>query len=114
MKTIVTCAFILQMAKGHDHFDVHFQDILDNLNIKLIAPVLTSSGIISADDQAELEKKSKKPAVKFVLRKVRDHHNGNFLFKECLANTSESQDHQNLVSILYSSESKDTSLGNVI
>ena len=102
------------MAKGCDHFEIHFQEILNNLSIELIAPLLTRSGIISADDQAELKKKSKKPAVKFVLQKVRDHDSGNLLFKECLANTSESQDHRNLVSILYSSESKDTSLGNVV
>ena len=104
-----TCVFYLQMAKGYDHFDVHFQDILNNLNIKLIASWLATSGIISADDQAQLERKcGKRSAVKFVLRKVRNHDNGNVLFKKCLINTCDSQGHQNLVSILYSS--KDTSL----
>ena len=89
------------MAKGGDHFDVHFQDILDNIDIKLITPFLTTSGIISADIQTELEKALKKPAVKLMLRKVRNHTNGNVLFKDCLTKTSESQGHQNLLSILY-------------
>ena len=84
------------MAKGGDHFDVHFQDILNNIDIKLITPFLTTSGIISSDDQTELEKASKESAVRLMLEKVRSHTNGNVLFKDCLTKTSESQGHQNL------------------
>ena len=89
------------MAKGGDHFDFHFQDILDNIDVKLITPFLITSGIISADNQAELEKTSKDSAVRLVLQKVRGHTNGNVLFKECLTKTNESQGHRNLLSILY-------------
>ena len=48
------------MAKGPSHFDSHYQDIFDNIDVKLIAPLLVTSGIISVNEQAELEEKSKK------------------------------------------------------
>ena len=85
---------------------------MDNINIKLIIPLLTTSGIILDDDQVELKKLPKRSAVAFLLQKVRDHCNGNFLFKDCLAKTSELQGHQKLLSILYSP--KDSSLGMVL
>ena len=94
------------MAKGH-HFDSHFQDVLNNLDVELIAPLLITSGIISADDQASLREKSKISAVKFILRKVKNYDNGDVMFKECLKNTSDkSQNHRNLVLILYDSKGK--------
>ena len=35
------------MATGPtSHFDSHFQDIFDNINVELIAPLLVTSGII--------------------------------------------------------------------
>ena len=101
----------LQMAKGSNLYDSHFQDILDNLDVKLIAPLLINSHIISADDHTELEKKSNKTAVKFVLRKIRDHDNGDVVFKDCLTKTSKSQGHKKLLMLLYSS--KDSDSGNI-
>ena len=89
------------MAKGGDLFDLHFQDIFDNIDLILITPFLKNLGIISADDQAELEKSPKKSAVRLMLQKVREHANGNILFKDCLTKTNESQGHQKLLSILY-------------
>ena len=94
-------------VKGHSHFDKHFQKILENIDVKLIAPFLAASGIISSDDQAKLEEKSKK-SVKFILQKVKNHDNGDFLFKQCLTETSESQGHQELLSILYNLESSNS------
>ena len=95
------------MAKGH-HFDSHFEDILDNLDVELIAPLLITSGIISAYDQATLTiklKASKKLAVKFILQKVRKKDNGDALFEECLVNSSnKSQNHLHLGLILYNSK----------
>ena len=89
-------------TKPYDLFEFCFQDILDNLNIKLIAPFLTTSGVILADDLAELVNLPKKSAVTFLLQKLKDHNNGIVLFKDCLAKTSESQGHQKLLSIMYS------------
>ena len=86
---------------SHDHFDTHFQKILENIDIKQIAPCLVTLGIISSDDKVKLEEKSKKSAVKFMRQKVKIHENGNLLFKQCLTETSEIQGHQELLSILY-------------
>ena len=97
--------FILQTLQVNtDHFELHFQDILDNLDIKLITPFLIASGIILPDDyvnQVELEKMPKKLAVEFVLRNIRNNADADVLFKHCLTQTSESQGHQKLLSILY-------------
>ena len=90
-------------VKGHnrDRFDTHFQEILDNIDIKVIAPRLVASGIISSDDKVKLEEKPKKSAVKFMRQKIKNHKNGNLLFKQCLTQTSQIQGHQELLSILY-------------
>ena len=96
------------MASKFCHFDSHFQDILDNIDVKLIAPFLRTSEIISAEDQVELEKKSKKQAVKFILRKVRGHNNGDSLFKNCLKNTNQSEGHLKILSLLYKINSTDS------
>ena len=98
------------MAKGPNRFNSHYQDIFDNIDVKLIAPLLVTSGIISANEQAELKGKSKK-SVKLILRKVNSHSNGEASFKDCLTKTSESQNHQRLLSILYK---EDSSSGNTI
>ena len=99
----------LQMAKGPSHFDSHYQDIFDNIDVKLIAPLLITSGIVSASEQAELEEKSTK-SVELILQKFKSHSNGEALFKDCLIKTSESQNHRRLLSILYNT--KDSSSGN--
>ena len=106
---LTSYVLILQMAKGPSRFDVYYQDIFDNIDVKLIAPLLVDSGIISASEQSELKGKSKK-SVRLIRRKVKSHSNGEALFKDCLTKSSESQGHQNLLSILYST--KDLSSGN--
>lgn len=98
------------MAKGPSKFDSYFQEIFDNIDVKLIAPLLVTSGVISASDQAELKEKSKK-SVKFILQKVKSHGNGDALLKDCLTKISGSQGHQRLLSILYNT--KDSSSGNI-
>ena len=95
--------------KEHSHFDAHFQDIIENIDVKLIAPSLAASGIISSDDKVKLEEKSKK-SVRFMLQKVKNHENGNLLFKQCLINTSGSQGHQELLSILYNPEDSNSGI----
>ena len=73
----------------------------------MIAPLLTTSGIISAYDQATLTiklKASKKSAVKFILQKVRKKDNGDALFEKCLVNCNKSQNHLHLGLILYNSK----------
>lgn len=98
-------------AKEYHHFDSHFQDILENIDVKLITPFLIKSGIVSANDQDKVKEKSKK-SVKYILHKVRDHDKDD-LFKDCLKETcSESQGHQKLLKILYNP--KDSSSGNII
>ena len=93
------------MATGPtSHFDSHFQDIFDNIDVELIAPLLVTSGIISASDQTKLKEKSKK-SVKFILRKVKSLDDGDALLKDCLTKTSGSQGHQRLLSILYTKDS---------
>ena len=86
------------------HFDSHFQDIFDNIDVELIAPLLVTSGIISSSDQTKLKEKSKK-SVKFILRKVKSLDDGDALLKDCLTKTSGSQGHQRLLSILYTKDS---------
>ena len=101
-------------AKEYHQFDSHFQDILENIDVKLIAPFLIKSGIISVNDQAKVKEKSKKSAVKYILHKVRDHDKDD-QFKDCLMETcSESQGHQKLLEILYNPKPKDSSSGNII
>ena len=93
------------MATGPtSHFDSHFQDIFDNIDVELIAPLLVTSSIISDSDQAQLKEKSKK-SVKFILRKVKSLDDGDALLKDCLTKTSGSQGHQRLLSILYTKDS---------
>ena len=50
--------------------------------------------------------------MKLILRKVKSHNNGEALFKDCLTKTSQAQNHQRLLSILYNT--KDSSSGNTI
>ena len=93
------------MATGPtSHFDSHFQDIFDNIDVEIIAPLLVTSGIISASDQTKLKEESKK-SVKFILRKVKSLDDGDALLKDCLTKTSGSQGHQRLLSILYTKDS---------
>ena len=100
-------------AKEYHHFDSHFQDILENIDVKLIAPFLIKSRIVSANDQDKVKEKSKK-SVKYILHKVRDHDKDD-QFKDCLTETcSESEGHQKLLEILYNPKPKDSSSGNII
>ena len=98
---------VFWMASKLPHFDSHFQDILDNIDIKLIAPFLRTLEIVSAEDQVELEKKSKKQAVKFMLRKVKEHVNGDSLFKNCLKKTNHSEGHLKILSLVYKMDSEE-------
>ena len=95
------------MATKHHHFDSHFQEILDNIDVKLITPLLTSSEVISFEDEVELEKKSKKQAVKFILRKLRNHGNGDSVFRNCLK-TSQSEGHQKILLLVYKMNNSDS------
>ena len=96
-------------AKGASRFDTHFHDILENIDVKLIATSLAASGIILSDEKDKLEEKSKK-SVKFMLKKVKHHDNGDLLFKQCLTETSESQGHQKLLLILYNPENSNSGI----
>lgn len=90
-----------------------------SIDVKLIAPFLVASDIISSDDEVKLKEKSKKSVVKFILQKVKNHNNGELLFKRCLKETSsESQGHQELLSMLYNPEDSNSGrwhyLGNTV
>ena len=81
----------------------HFQDLVDNVDIKLIAPFMKDAGLLSAESEVELENKgTRKQQVRFIISKVKLHSSGDHLFKECLEKSKHSQGHQQLLSILYS------------
>ena len=81
----------------------HFQDLVDNVDIKLLAPLMKDAGILSAESEVELENKiTKKQKVRFIINKVKLHPFGDNLFKECLEKSKHSPGHHQLLSVLYS------------
>ena len=63
--------------------------------------------MISVEDQVELEKKSKKQVVKFILRKLRHHVNGDNVFRNCLK-TIQSEGHQKILLLVYKMNNSDS------
>lgn len=91
------------MATKQHIIESHFQDIVDNLDIKLIVPLMRTTGILSAESEVELESKiTQKQRVRFIIHKtVKPHPSGDRLFKECLEKSKHSQGHQKLLLLLY-------------
>ena len=81
----------------------HFQDLVDNVDIKIIAPLMKNAGILSTESEVELENKiTRNQKVRFIISNVKLHPSGDHLFKECLEKSKHLQGHQQLLSILYS------------
>ena len=81
----------------------HFQDLVDNVDIELIAPLMKNAGILSTESEVELENKiTRNQKVRFIISKVKLHPSGDQLFKECLEKSKHSQGHQRLLSVVYS------------
>ena len=91
--------------KERDHFEFFLQYLINGINKAGLEELLLFLLLICFSV-------SKKSAVDFLVQKGRDHDSGNVLFKDCLAKTSESQDYQKLLSILYSPD--DSNLGMVL
>ena len=93
------------MAASCSHLDSWFQHIVDNIDVELIAPCLRTCNIISTEDQVELKGIIEKTEqVKLILEKVKRHHNGYDLFKDCLI-TANCGGHQKILLDVYSTES---------
>ena len=94
-------------TKERDHFEFFLQYLINSINKARLEELLLLLLLILICFSVY-----KKLAVDFLVQKVGDHDNGNVLFKDCLAKTSESQDYQKLLSILYSPD--DSNLGMVL
>ena len=90
------------MATTND-VGTHFKELVDNLDINLIAPLMRIAGILSAESEKELQDKiTRKQQLRFIIKKVKQHPSGDYLFENCLQKSKHLQGHQNLLSILYS------------
>ena len=92
------------MATNCNHLDSCFQCIVDNIDVELIAPCLSTHNIISAEEQVELKSIFEKAEqVKLILEKIKSHPSGYDLFKDCLE-TASCEGHQTLILDVYSTE----------
>ena len=90
------------MANKQSIIGSHFQDLVDHVDVELIAPIMKTVGILSAESESELQDKAtRKQQVRFMINKVKLHPSGDQLFKECLEKSRHSQGHQKLLSLLY-------------
>ena len=80
----------------------HFVDLVDHVDVELIAPIMKAAGILSAENESELQgKATRKQQVRFMINKVKLHSSGDQLFKECLEKSRHSQGHRKLLLLLY-------------
>ena len=93
------------MAASCSHLDSWFQHIVDNIDVELIAPCLSTFNILSTKEQVELKRIIEKTEqVKLILEKFKSHPNGYDLFKDCLKGTS-CEGHQKILLDVYGTES---------
>jgi len=81
-----------------------FEIIETNLNVELITPILEDLGLFSPSDTEKLSNKSQKPAVKLILKKVKQHPEGSKLFQSALEQTKINNGHQKILEVLYHME----------
>ena len=93
------------MAAKQSIVGLHFQCLVDNLDIDKITPLMSTSGILSSKSEEELKNKgTRKQQVRFIIKEVKQHPSGDELFKGCLQKSDHLQGHQKLLSLLYSIE----------
>ena len=90
-------------AKHQGIIGSHFQDLVDNLEITVIAPLMRTAGILSAESEIELHNKAtRKQQIRFIINQVKlKHPSGDDLFKDCLERSKHLEGHQKLLSLLY-------------
>ena len=99
------------MAAKQSIVGLHFQGLVDNLDIEEIAPLMSTVGILSTKSEVELKSKgTRKQQVRFIIKEVKQHPSGDDLFKDCLQRSNHLQGHQKLLSLLYSAESSYTGM----
>ena len=60
------------MAAEQSIVGSHFQDLIDNLDIEVIAPLMRTTGILSTKTEVELKNKgTRKQQVRFIIREVK-------------------------------------------
>ena len=89
-------------AKQQNNIGLHFYNLVDNLDIEVITPLMRTTGILSAESEVELHGKvTKKQQVRFIVKEVKQQPSGEDLFKNCLEKSKHLEGHQKLLSILY-------------
>jgi len=78
-----------------------FKDVLENLDVDCIVPILVDLKLLLSKDCAKLANKSGKPAVKLIINKAREHDNGAELFQHALIKSFEIEGHQRILSLLF-------------
>ena len=91
-----------------------FEVIETSLNIELIIPVLEDFGLLSSADKQKLAEKSQKQAVKFILKKVKQHPESSKLFRDVLEKTNKNAGHQKILQVLYPAEDLDLHIDGMV
>ena len=78
-----------------------FEVIEKHLDVELLTPVLKDLGLLLPADIEKLAGKLKKPAVKFILKKAKQHSEGFKLFCDSLEQTKTNEGHQKILRALY-------------
>ena len=84
-----------------------FEVIETHLNVELITPILENLGLLLPVDKEKLTRKPQKPAVKFILKKAKQHAEGSKLFRNSLEQTKTNEGHQKILRVLYHVEDLD-------
>ena len=89
-------------TKQKDTVGLYFQDLFENLNIEVVAPLMRAAGLLSVESEVELlNKGTRKQQVRFIIKEVKQHFSGENLFKNCLKKSEDLEGHQKLLLRLY-------------
>jgi len=89
------------MPSLHKLTESEFKDVFENLDVDCIVPILMDLKLLSPQDRDKLGSKSKKPAVKIIINKAREHEDGAELFQCGLMKSLEIVGHQKILSVLF-------------
>ena len=89
-------------TKQKDTVGLYFQDLFENLNIEVVAPLMRAAGLLSVESEVELlNKGTRKQQVRFIIKEVKQHSAGESLFKNCLKISEDLEGHQKLLLRLF-------------